>query len=218
MPFPTMSTGQMAFFLSVPPFALLLPPVLSVLAVIFGAGEPVSDIASLVILCGSKQFKPVERTIATDDTNVIDETKNVQAKNNGNNNTNANDKTKKETEEDDDDDLHENWNFVHQSSSSPSSSSKKKKDNVANLTDDADSNGFVDDCNRCIPMHLVQIWTLGGIATNVDALHGADCLVGSFQSNVHRLATKLNAVYHVHTYPIHVQQHCAVDIEWCKDP
>ena len=56
------------------------------------------------------------------------------------------------------------------------------------------------------------------IATDLEVMRSADYLVGSFQSNVYRLATELNTAYHVSKYPINMHRHYSVDVEWYEDP
>jgi hypothetical protein len=56
------------------------------------------------------------------------------------------------------------------------------------------------------------------IATDVEVMRRADYLVGSFASNVYRLATELNTAYMVNRYPITLPRHRTVDIEWYEDP
>ncbi|CAB9518846.1 unknown protein [Seminavis robusta] len=58
----------------------------------------------------------------------------------------------------------------------------------------------------------------GAIATDIEVLRRADYLVGSFQSNVYRLACQLNTAWNVHKYPWEVQRHWTVDVEWYEDP
>jgi len=57
-----------------------------------------------------------------------------------------------------------------------------------------------------------------GIAADVEVLRRADYLIGSFQSNVFRLAAELNTAYHVKQYPISMNRHRTVDVEWYEDP
>ena len=56
------------------------------------------------------------------------------------------------------------------------------------------------------------------IATDVEVMRRADYLVGSFASNVYRLAAELNTAYMVDRYPITLPRHRTVDIEWYEDP
>lgn len=70
-----------------------------------------------------------------------------------------------------------------------------------------------------------RVWFASGrsaaaaaIATDLEALRRADYLIGSFQSNVYRLAAQLNSAWHIRTYSIHSLRHFAVDIEWYEDP
>lgn len=63
-----------------------------------------------------------------------------------------------------------------------------------------------------------RVHSAAAIATDIEVLRKADYLVGSFQSNVYRLATQLNTAYHVDTYSIHKERHFTVDLEWYEDP
>ena len=56
------------------------------------------------------------------------------------------------------------------------------------------------------------------IATDIEGLRRADYLIGSFQSNVYRLAAELNTAYHTGRYSTHQLRHHTVDIEWYEDP
>ena len=56
------------------------------------------------------------------------------------------------------------------------------------------------------------------IATDLELMRRADFLVGSFQSNVYRLAAELNSAWNVYRYPIHIRRHFTVDVEWFEDP
>lgn len=56
------------------------------------------------------------------------------------------------------------------------------------------------------------------IATDLEVLRRADVLIGSFSSNVYRVATQLNTAYHADRYPWHWKRHYATDIEWYEDP
>mgnify|MGYP005858678439 CR=1 FL=1 len=58
----------------------------------------------------------------------------------------------------------------------------------------------------------------GAIAMDIEVLRQADFLVGSFQSNVYRLAAELNTAWHVGKYPLGMQRHYTVDVEWYEDP
>lgn len=58
----------------------------------------------------------------------------------------------------------------------------------------------------------------GAIATDIEVLRRADFLVGSFQSNVYRLACQLNSAWQVKKYALDMQRHYAVDVEWYEDP
>jgi hypothetical protein len=56
------------------------------------------------------------------------------------------------------------------------------------------------------------------VATDVEVLRRADYLIGSFQSNVYRLAVELNTAYHAGKYLLTMHRHRTVDIEWYEDP
>eukprot|EP00966_Prymnesium_polylepis_P290453 6709521-Prymnesium_polylepis.1 len=58
------------------------------------------------------------------------------------------------------------------------------------------------------------------VVADVEALRQADFLVGSFQSNVYRLAAELNHAHHGgRTYSPHAQRIFSVEsIEWYPDP
>lgn len=58
------------------------------------------------------------------------------------------------------------------------------------------------------------------VMADLEALRRADFLVGSFPSNVYRLAAELNAAYNDGTkYSPHAQRIFAVDdVEWYQDP
>jgi Alpha-(1,6)-fucosyltransferase N- and catalytic domains len=58
----------------------------------------------------------------------------------------------------------------------------------------------------------------GAIATDIEVLRRADFLVGSFQSNVYRLACQLNTAWQVKKYSLYMNRHFAVDVEWYEDP
>jgi hypothetical protein len=58
----------------------------------------------------------------------------------------------------------------------------------------------------------------GAMATDLEILRRADYLIGSFQSNVFRLAAQLNTAFHVQNYSIHTPRHFPVDVEWFEDP
>jgi hypothetical protein len=58
----------------------------------------------------------------------------------------------------------------------------------------------------------------GAIATDLEVLRRADYLIGSFQSNVFRLAAQLNTAFNVHKYSVHTMRHFTVDIDWYEDP
>jgi len=70
-----------------------------------------------------------------------------------------------------------------------------------------------------------RLWFAGGrssaaagIAADLEVLRKADFLVGSFQSNVYRLACELNAAWFVQKYPNTMLRHWTVDVEWYEDP
>ena len=70
-----------------------------------------------------------------------------------------------------------------------------------------------------------RIWFAAGrkfgaaaIAADLECLRRADFLVGSFQSNVYRLATELNMAWQMGKYPISLQRHRTVDVEYFEDP
>lgn len=56
------------------------------------------------------------------------------------------------------------------------------------------------------------------IATDLHVLRQADFLVGSFQSNVYRLAAELNTAWHTTNYSWSLHRHWTVDVEWYEDP
>ena len=56
------------------------------------------------------------------------------------------------------------------------------------------------------------------IATDLEVLRRADFLIGSHQSNVYRLACQLNSAYHTGRYPLAMDRHRSVDVEWFEDP
>jgi hypothetical protein len=56
------------------------------------------------------------------------------------------------------------------------------------------------------------------IAADIEVLRRADYLVGSYQSNVYRLATELNTAYHVDKYPLYQDRFRTVDVPWYEDP
>jgi hypothetical protein len=58
----------------------------------------------------------------------------------------------------------------------------------------------------------------GAMAADLDMLRKADYLIGSFQSNVFRLAAQLNTAWHVAKYSVHQERHFTVDVEWFEDP
>jgi hypothetical protein len=58
----------------------------------------------------------------------------------------------------------------------------------------------------------------GGMAADLELLKRADFLIGSFQSNVFRLAAQLNTAWHVKNYSVHMFRHFTVDVEWFEDP
>ena len=51
------------------------------------------------------------------------------------------------------------------------------------------------------------------IATDLEVLRKANYLIGSFQTNVYRLATELNMAYHADKYPLYQHRHYPVDVE-----
>jgi hypothetical protein len=70
-----------------------------------------------------------------------------------------------------------------------------------------------------------RMWFRGGrstaaaaIGTDLETLRRADFLVGSFQSNVYRLAAELNTAWHVSNYSWSLHRHWTVDVEWYEDP
>lgn len=58
----------------------------------------------------------------------------------------------------------------------------------------------------------------GAIGADLETLRRADFLVGSFQSNVYRLAAELNTAYHTSRYLWDENRIHSVDIEWYEDP
>jgi hypothetical protein len=58
----------------------------------------------------------------------------------------------------------------------------------------------------------------GAIGTDLEVLRRADFLVGSFQSNVYRLAAELNSAWHAGNYSWSLRRHWTVDVEWYEDP
>lgn len=60
--------------------------------------------------------------------------------------------------------------------------------------------------------------TAGLIGADIETLRRADFLIGSFQSNVYRLAAELNTGYHTSRYLWDKKRIYAVDIEWYEDP
>ena len=56
------------------------------------------------------------------------------------------------------------------------------------------------------------------IATDIEVLRRADYLIGSFQSNVYRLAAELNTAYNFDKYPFQMDRHRSVDVAWYEDP
>jgi hypothetical protein len=58
----------------------------------------------------------------------------------------------------------------------------------------------------------------GAIGTDLEVLRRADFLVGSFQSNVYRLAAELNSAWHAANYSWSLRRHWTVDVEWYEDP
>jgi len=58
----------------------------------------------------------------------------------------------------------------------------------------------------------------GAIGADIETLRRADFLVGSFQSNVYRLAAELNTCYHTSRYLWDMKRIHTVDVEWYEDP
>jgi hypothetical protein len=58
----------------------------------------------------------------------------------------------------------------------------------------------------------------GAMAADLEVLRRADYLIGSFQSNVYRLAAQLNTAWNVNRYSVRKQRHFTVDVEWFEDP
>lgn len=58
----------------------------------------------------------------------------------------------------------------------------------------------------------------GAMAADLEVLRRADYLLGSFQSNVFRLAAQLNTAWNVHRYSVRIRRHFTVDVEWFEDP
>lgn len=58
----------------------------------------------------------------------------------------------------------------------------------------------------------------GAIGADLEVLRRADFLVGSFQSNVYRLAAELNSAWHAANYSWSFRRHWTVDVEWYEDP
>lgn len=58
----------------------------------------------------------------------------------------------------------------------------------------------------------------GAMAADLEVLRRADYLIGSFQSNVYRLATQLNTAWNVDRYSVRQLRHFTVDVEWFEDP
>ena len=56
------------------------------------------------------------------------------------------------------------------------------------------------------------------MAADLEVLRRADYLLGSFQSNVFRLAAQLNTAWNVHRYSVRTVRHFTVDVEWFEDP
>jgi hypothetical protein len=56
------------------------------------------------------------------------------------------------------------------------------------------------------------------MATDLHLLKQADYLIGSFQSNVFRLAAQLNTAHNVDRYSVRQRRHFTVDVEWFEDP
>jgi hypothetical protein len=60
--------------------------------------------------------------------------------------------------------------------------------------------------------------TAGAIGADVETLRRADYLVGSFQSNVYRLAAELNSAHQLAKYLWDEKRIYSVDVEWYEDP
>ena len=60
--------------------------------------------------------------------------------------------------------------------------------------------------------------SVGLIGADLEMLRRADYLVGSFQSNVFRLAAELNTGYHTKKYLWDQRRIFSVDVEWYQDP
>jgi len=58
----------------------------------------------------------------------------------------------------------------------------------------------------------------GAIGADIETLRRADFLVGSFQSNIYRLAAELNTCYHTSRYLWDMKRIHTVDVEWYEDP
>lgn len=58
----------------------------------------------------------------------------------------------------------------------------------------------------------------GAIGADIETLRRADFLVGSFQSNIYRLAAELNTCYHTSRYLWDKKRIHTVDVEWYEDP
>ncbi len=58
----------------------------------------------------------------------------------------------------------------------------------------------------------------GAMAADLEVLRRADYLIGSFQSNVYRLAAQLNTAWNVDRYSVRKERHFTVDVEWFEDP
>lgn len=54
--------------------------------------------------------------------------------------------------------------------------------------------------------------------SDLEILRRADYLVGSFQSNVFRLACQLNTAWQASEYSVHQDRHASVDLAWFEDP
>jgi Alpha-(1,6)-fucosyltransferase N- and catalytic domains len=64
----------------------------------------------------------------------------------------------------------------------------------------------------------IRTFSGAAIATDLEVLRRADYLIGSFQSNVYRLATELNTAYNYDRYLFQQERHMAVDVPWYEDP
>ena len=72
--------------------------------------------------------------------------------------------------------------------------------------------------HSCVIVRAEPSVGAAAVATDIEAMRRADFLVGSFQSNVYRLGAELNMAWLVDKYPIHMDRHRTVDVEWFEDP